>query len=100
MRPVDNRRIAFHTKGMKIAISIPDDLGAEVDRIAKSSHIPRSRVFVVAVREQLKELESKCLLESLNDVYSTPDTPGEVEARSAFQSQFFKKVIRREDFED
>jgi hypothetical protein len=95
MRPVDNLSGAFHTKGMKIAISIPDDLSAEVDRIAKSSHIPRSRVFVVAIREQLKELENKCLLESLNEAYSIPDTPGEVDARRAFQAHFFEKVVKK-----
>jgi hypothetical protein len=90
----------FHTNGMKIAISIPGDLCAEVDRIAKRSHIPRSRVFVVAVREQLKELESKCLWESLNEAYSTPDTPGEVEALQAFQSQFFKNIVKEKGLED
>ena len=100
MKTVDNRRIAFHTKGMKIAISVPDDLCAEVDRIAKRAHIPRSRVFVVAVREQLKELESKCLFESLNAAYSSPDTPEEVDARREFQRHFFEKVVKRENLED
>ena len=84
---------------MKIAISVPDDLCVEVDQIAKKSKIPRSRVFVIAVREQLKDLESKCLLESLNEAYSTPDTPAEVKARQAFQSHFFESILEKDDFE-
>jgi metal-responsive CopG/Arc/MetJ family transcriptional regulator len=55
---------------MKIAISVPEDLGREVDRIAKACKVPRSRVYVAAVREHLKRLETKIMLENLNAAYS------------------------------
>jgi len=88
---LDNENTYIHTNGMKIAISIPEDLCREVDRIARKAKISRSRVFAVAVREQLKRLENKCLLESLNASARLPETSEESEARRAFQGLFLEE---------
>ena len=40
-----------YTPGMKTAISVPDDLFAKVDRLAKRSRRSRSEVYGAALRE-------------------------------------------------
>ena len=40
-----------YTPGMKTAISVPDDLFAKVDRLAKRSRRSRSEVYSAALRE-------------------------------------------------
>jgi predicted transcriptional regulator len=55
---------------MKIAISVPEAISKEVDRLAKKCRVPRSRIYVAAVKEHLKALESKLMLERLNEVHS------------------------------
>ena len=44
--------IAFgYTTGMKTAVSVPDDLFAQADRLAKRSRRSRSEVYSAALRE-------------------------------------------------
>lgn len=40
-----------YTPGMKTAVSVPDDLFAQVDRLAKRSRRSRSEVYSAALRE-------------------------------------------------
>ena len=42
---------AFYTPGMKTAVSVPDDLFAQVDRLARGSRRSRSEVYSAALRE-------------------------------------------------
>ena len=45
-------RLPFsYTLGMKTAVSVPDDLFAQVDRLAKRSRRSRSEVYSAALRE-------------------------------------------------
>ena len=44
-------RCAGYTPGMKTAVSVPDDLFAQVDRLARRSHRSRSEVYSAALRE-------------------------------------------------
>ena len=98
--PIDAGLNMIHTSSMKIAISLPEDLCREVDLIAERTKTSRSRVFVVAVREQLKDLESKCLLDSINESYRTPDSSEDVKTRRAFQDRFFERAGKKDRFED
>lgn len=84
---------------MKIAISVPEDLCREVDLIAKKAKMSRSRVFTIAVREQLRALESRCLLESLNESAAIPETSEESEARLAFQGASFEDIGKKDRYE-
>lgn len=84
---------------MKIAISVPEDLCREVDLIAQKAKMSRSRVFTIAVREQLKSLENKCLFESLNASCALPETDEEGEARRAFQGLAFKDIGKKDRYE-
>ncbi len=40
-----------YTAGMKTAVSVPDDLFAQVDRLARRSRRSRSEVYSAALRE-------------------------------------------------
>ncbi len=62
---------------MKIAISVPDDLFRAVDRLARLGKTSRSSIFVRAVREHLKRLESRDLLRRLNEAWAEPLTQDE-----------------------
>ncbi|MCX6567220.1 MAG: hypothetical protein NTW38_12510 [Candidatus Aminicenantes bacterium] len=59
----------------------------------------RSRVFTIAVREQLKALENRCLLDSLNESYSIPETDEEIKARRAFQGLFFEEIGKKDKYD-
>ncbi|MBM3297456.1 MAG: ribbon-helix-helix protein, CopG family, partial [Candidatus Aminicenantes bacterium] len=41
----------MHTNGMKIAISIPEDIFREIEKIAREQRTSRSRVIAAAARE-------------------------------------------------
>jgi metal-responsive CopG/Arc/MetJ family transcriptional regulator len=43
--------ILGYTRGMKTAVSVPDDLFAQVDRLARRSRRSRSDVYSAALRE-------------------------------------------------
>jgi hypothetical protein len=67
----------IHTIGMKVAISVPDELFKAVDRLAKLNKVSRSRIFAQAVREHLKKMESRQLLRKLNEAWEEPLTADE-----------------------
>jgi metal-responsive CopG/Arc/MetJ family transcriptional regulator len=75
-----------HTDGMKIAISIPDDVYREIDRIAKEQKTSRSQVFVSAAREYIRKRETNHFVEKLDEVYSELETTDEKTARKAMAS--------------
>ena len=66
-----------NTIGMKTAISIPDKLFEEVNKLAQENHSSRSRIICVAVEDYLKKVKSRKLLESLNKAYEDEETPDE-----------------------
>jgi predicted transcriptional regulator len=95
---LDNKHTVGHTNGMKIAISIPDNVFREVKRIAEKQQCSRSEVIVEAVKEYLKDLESRRLLDSLNEAYSGPETEEERDARSAALDLYRRTVLEKEEW--
>lgn len=81
---------------MKIAISIPDSIFHEVKRTAEEQKRSRSEVIVEAVSLYLKDLESRRLLEALNEAYSTPETEEERETRNAALEHYRQYVLEKE----
>ena len=75
----------MHTNGMKIAISIPDDVFQEVDKIAKEQKKSRSQVFVSAAREYIRRSETRRIIEKLDEVYAQPEAPDEAARRKAME---------------
>ncbi len=79
---------------MKTAISIPDDLFREVERVAEEYDYSRSEVFAMAVREFLERLKSQKILDALNSAYSEPES-AEEDLRRAGKEYYKKKVLRK-----
>jgi metal-responsive CopG/Arc/MetJ family transcriptional regulator len=95
---LDKGNTNVHTNGMKIAISIPDNIFREVKKLAEEQKRSRSEVIVEAVREYLKDLESRRLLEALNEAYSIPETKEEREARNAAVEHYKRFVLEKEEW--
>lgn len=62
---------------MKTAISIPDDLFKEVNKLAQENKTSRSQIFCAAVEAYLEKLKSHKLLEALNSAYADEETSEE-----------------------
>ncbi len=82
---------------MKIAISIPDDLFSEVERVAKEKSASRSEVFAAAIRDFLEKHKSQMILDSLNAVYSVAETSDEYKLRKQAKKRH-RKIIGREKY--
>lgn len=54
---------------MKTAISLPDDLFAEAERVAKRLKLSRSKLYARAIAEYVNTQKSKNVTERLNEIY-------------------------------
>ena len=79
---------------MKTAISIPDEIFKEVEKIAEENNCSRSEVFLMAVKEFLEKLKSKKLLDALNDVYSDMESQEEKFLREKSKKYYAEEVMR------
>lgn len=79
---------------MKTAISIPDDLFHEVEKLAKKHHASRSEVFATAVREYLEKHKSRKLLEDINTAYLVAESAEEEYGRKKAKQRYAKKVLK------
>ena len=80
---------------MKTAISVPDEVFREVNKVAQEQHSSRSEVIVTAVKEYLERRKSNELLSALNQAYGTADTAEEYEVRRRAKKRY-GKVLRKE----
>jgi metal-responsive CopG/Arc/MetJ family transcriptional regulator len=80
---------------MKTAISVPDEVFREVDKVAQEQHSSRSEVIVTAVKEYLERRKSDELLSALNQAYGTAETAEEYEVRRRAKKRY-GKVLRKE----
>jgi len=83
---------------MKIAISVPDSVFRDVKKAAEEQKRSRSEIFVEAVRDYLTKLESRRMLNSLNEVYATPETEEERDARTAAVDLYKRTVLEKEEW--
>jgi antitoxin MazE6 len=81
---------------MKTAISIPESIFRGVKKAAEEQKRSRSEIFVEAVGEYLQKLESRRILDSLNEVYAPPETAEERDARAAALDLYKRTVLKRE----
>ena len=86
----------MHTNGMKIAISIPDDVFKEVEKMAREQKKSRSQIFVSAAREFIQRRETRRIIEKLDDVYTQPDAPDEKARRKAMGEYQRKRLKEKE----
>ena len=77
---------------MKTAISVPDEVFREVEKVAKERKSSRSEVIVAALREYIDRRKSADLLEALNEVYGTAETPEEYQVRQKAKKHYSKSL--------
>jgi len=92
---IDNGIINSHTNCMKTAISIPDHIFEEVNKLAQENKTSRSQIFCAAVEEYLKKMKAHKLLEALNSVYSDKVTPEEMLIRAKTKEYYERKVLEK-----
>ena len=73
---------------MKTAVSLPDDLFDEADRLAKRLGLSRSRLYVRALEELLAKQSSSEVRESYDRVYGEEDPSASRAARAAARASF------------
>jgi len=60
-----------YTAAVKTAVSIPDPLFQEAERLTKRLRIPRSQLYARALEAYLQHQRAKGIEEALGQVYST-----------------------------
>jgi metal-responsive CopG/Arc/MetJ family transcriptional regulator len=68
---------------MKTAISIPDPLFREAERLTKRLRIPRSQLYARALEEYLQRQRSKGIKEALDAVYGSESSELEPDLAAA-----------------
>lgn len=68
-----------YTTGMKTAVSIPDDIFQEADRLAAELGHSRSQLYSRALREYIACHSPDRVTEALNAVYAEPEDESELE---------------------
>jgi metal-responsive CopG/Arc/MetJ family transcriptional regulator len=97
-RDLDNGHTIVHTNGMKIAISIPDSVFRGLRKAAEEQKRSRSEVIVEAVRDYLRKLESRRMMDTLDEVYAAPEAEEEKVARQAALDLYKRTVLGNEEW--
>jgi metal-responsive CopG/Arc/MetJ family transcriptional regulator len=95
-KAIDNRHTTIHTNGMKIAISIPENVFRDIKKAAEDQKRSRSEIITEAVRDYLTKLESRRIFDSLNEVYASPETEEERDARKS-ELEFYKRTVLKKE---
>ena len=63
---------------IKTAISLPESLFAQVDKLAHEMKVSRSRVFVLALESFVRDYQDRRLFDQINEAYTAePETQAE-----------------------
>ena len=69
-----NDFILWYYLGMKVAISVPDDLFVSAETVGKRLGLTRSRLYATALAEFIAKHRGRKVTDQLNRVYSTEDS--------------------------
>ena len=78
---------------MKTAVSIPDDLFEDAERLAKRTKKSRSRLFSDALREYLTRHAPEEVTQAMNDVVAAVD-----EVKDPFVSSAARRILERNEW--
>jgi len=78
---------------MKTAVSLPDDLFAEAERIARRLKKPRSRVYSEAIREYVARHDPDVVAAKLDEVVGKLEDPGD-----EFVSAAARRILEQTDW--
>ena len=79
---------------MKTAISIPDDLFEQVEKLSKKRRSSRSEVFATAVKDLLEKERSRELLSALDEAYSEAESAEEQAVRARSKRYYARRIAR------
>ncbi|MFN3490771.1 MAG: hypothetical protein ACK40V_00985 [Anaerolineales bacterium] len=80
---------------IKTAISIDKSLFKQADALAKKMNISRSRLFVIALEDYMRQLENQEILEKINAVYANEPDEEEKELLRKMKHSY-RKLIEAE----
>ena len=81
--------------GAKKQVDDPDDVARSAESLAKQMHIPRSRLYIKAIREFVRKHRDEAITASLNEVYSQ-DLESDDEKK--FRRLAAKQVLERAEW--
>jgi len=92
-RLVAGRASAGYTCGMKTAISLPDAVFRDAERLAKRLKKSRSKLYMEAVAEYVARHEPEAVTEALNRVAANLDT-----RLDEFRTAASRRVLERSEW--
>jgi metal-responsive CopG/Arc/MetJ family transcriptional regulator len=90
---LDTRTIAGNSMGMKVAVSLPNEVFAEAESLARHLKASRSEIYSRALREFLGRHAPERVTESMNQVIAAVG-----EKSDAFTRRAARRVLRRVDW--
>jgi len=81
---------------MKTAISIPDEVFAEAERLAKRQKKSRSRLYADAIAEYLARHDDDQIIESINAVVNDPEAADP--ELDAFVAAWARRTLERTEW--
>jgi len=75
---------------MKTAISIPDNIFEDIDKLSKELHRSRSQILTDAAREYIEKLKNEKILKALNKAYLEEETEHETKLRRKGKKHYAK----------
>jgi hypothetical protein len=82
-----------YTSGMKTAISLPDAIFREAERLARRLKKSRSELYQEAVAEYVARHEPEAITEAMNDLAAKVDT-----RLAPFSSRAARRVLERSEW--
>ena len=98
---IDERKANCYTTGIKkgikmesikTAISIDKSLFAQANALARKMKVSRSRLFVIALEDFIRQQENREILEKINAVYADEPDEAEKELRRKMRQSFGRLV--------
>lgn len=83
-----------YTHGMKTAVSLPDDVFRDAERLAAELKTSRSQLYARAIREFVARHSSERVTLALDAVYEVPEPPEE----SAFVRAAAQRALERSEW--
>ena len=73
---------------MKTAISLPDELGENIDLFLQKTRMSRSEFFQRAARTYLDQVSAQAITQNLNEVHAEASSPEDAAFRQAALKHF------------
>ncbi|MBI4824247.1 MAG: CopG family transcriptional regulator [Nitrospirae bacterium] len=80
---------------MKTAISLPDKIFREAERVAKEHSYSRSELFTLALKEFLERIKARELLDAINEAYSDIEPLKETDLRQKGKRYYSHRILRK-----